>query len=244
MAVRSDDNGTSWSGAYEIPMPYRYTSGKIHNGLHFPDGTAMFGYSWDVRLQQQYKLDTEGDEVVIVGLMVSKDNAKTWSKGPELNTHVEKHASCRHAISGLDEPAFVICPDGSLYMLARSGRSHMYESRSTDGGWTWSEPKPSPLVSHNSPASLCAFGGSKPGILAVWNNSPTDRWPLCAAVSFDQGRSWSRPHVLADTPGQQSSYPNCIQAANGEVVIVWQQDHANTPRTIESARIDPHQLRG
>jgi predicted neuraminidase len=238
MAVRSDDNGQSWSGAYEIPMPYRYTSGKINKGLYLPDGTALFGYSWDVRLQKEQKLDTEGDEVVIVGLMVSKDNGKTWSKGTELTTHVEKHASARHAISGMDEPAFVVCPDGSLYMLARTGRDHLYESRSTDGGRTWSEPTPSLLESHNSPASLCAFGGDRPGILAVWNNSRTDRWPLCAAVSFDKGRSWSRPYVLSHTPGQQASYPDCVQAADGMFVIVWQQDHADGPRTIDLARIE------
>lgn len=242
MAVRSEDNGKSWSSAYEIPMPYRYTSGKINNGLFLPDETAMFGYSWDVRLQKEQKLDTEGDEVVIVGLMVSKDRGKTWSKGPELTTHVEKNASARHAISGLDEPAFVICPDGSLYMLARSGRDHLYESRSGDNGRTWSEPVPSPLVSHNSPASLCAFGGNKSGILAVWNNSPTDRWPLCAAVSFDEGKNWSRPYILADTPGRQASYPGCIQAADGALIIVWQQDHADGPRTIESVRLGLKQL--
>lgn len=242
MAVRSDDNGKSWSGAYEIPMPYRYTSGKINNGLFLPDGTAMFGYSWDVRLQKEQKLNSEGDEVVVVGLMVSKDKGKTWSKGPELTTHVEKNASARHAISGLDEPAFVICPDGSLFLLARSGRDQLYESRSRDNGLTWSGPTPSPLISHNSPASLCAFDGPRPGILAVWNNSRTDRWPLCAAVSFDCGKSWSRPYVLANTPGQQSSYPNCIQAADGVVVVVWQQDHANGPRTIESVRLELKQL--
>jgi len=242
MAVRSLDNGKTWSPAYEIPMPYRYTSGKINNGLVLPNGTAMFGYSWDVRLQKEQKLDTEGDEVVIVGLMVSKDKGRTWSKGPELTTHIEKHASARHAISGLDEPAFVVCPDGSLYMLARSGRDHLYESRSTDNARTWSVPAPSPLISHNSPASLCAFEGQRPGILAVWNNSPTDRWPLCAAVSFTNGKSWSRPYTLANTPGQQSSYPNCVQAADGAFVIVWQQDHADGPRTIDCARMDLNQL--
>ncbi|MCC6239283.1 MAG: exo-alpha-sialidase, partial [Phycisphaerales bacterium] len=119
MAVRSQDNGQSWSGQYEIPMPYRYTSGKINNGLFFPDGTAMFGYAWDSQLQKQHKLDTEGEEVVVVGLMISKDKGKTWSKGPELTTHIEKNDGAVHAISGMDEPAIVICPDGSLYMLAR-----------------------------------------------------------------------------------------------------------------------------
>lgn len=242
MAVRSEDNGISWSRAYEIPMPYRYTSGKIHKGMYLPDGTALFGYSWDTRLQKEHKLDAEGDEVVIVGLMVSKDKGKTWSKGPELATHVEKHAAARHAISGMDEPAFVLCPNGSLYMLARTGRDHLYESRSSDDGRTWSEPSPSPLVSHNAPASLCAFGGPRPGILAVWNNSKTDRWPLCAAVSFDEGRSWSRPYTLADTPGQQSSYPGCVQASDGKFLIVWQQDHPDAPRTIDSTRIGLNEL--
>lgn len=244
MAVRSQDNGRSWSEQYEIPMPYRYTSGKINNGLVGSDGTAMFGYAWDSQLQKQHKLDTEGEEVCVVGLMISKDQGKTWSQGPELTTHVEKNDGAVHAISGMDEPAIAFCPDGSLYMLARTGRDHLYESRSTDGGRTWSEPVPSPLISHNAPASLCAFGGSKPGILAVWNNSRTNRWPLCAAVSFDAGKSWSQPYVLADTPGQQASYPGCTQAADGAFVIVWQQDHAGGPRTIESVRIDLKQLLG
>jgi hypothetical protein len=101
---------------------------------------------------------------------------------------------------------------------------------------------PSSLMSYHAPASLCAFEGERPGWLVVYCNSPKNRWPLCAAASFDSGKTWSAPRELAQIEGFQSSYPGCIQAADGKLVAVWQQDRPNALRTIKAVRFDPSWL--
>ena len=61
-------------------------------------------------------------------------------------------------------------------------------------------------------------------MLAVWCNSPAVRWPLCTAASFDEGRTWTRPHELARHKGFQSSYPTCVQTADGTIVTTYYYD--------------------
>ena len=84
---------------------------------------------------------------------------------------------------------------------------------------------PSPLHGSNAPAALAKFQvGPRRGILCVWDNALV-RFPLCAAVSFDDGKTWSKPKDIAGpTAGKQASYPSCQQAADGTLVAVWQQE--------------------
>ncbi|MEA1952431.1 MAG: sialidase family protein, partial [Planctomycetota bacterium] len=123
-------------------------------------------------------------------------------------------------------------------MLARTGSTHLYESRSTDEGRTWTTARPSPLFGCNAPAALCRFeADGRRGIMCVWNNAIA-RHPLSAAASFDGGKTWSKPKsVSGPTGGPQASYPTCTQAADGTLVAVWQQD---TPggRDIRSAQFN------
>ncbi|MBL7735912.1 MAG: exo-alpha-sialidase [Chitinophagaceae bacterium] len=235
MAVRSEDNGKTWSEVYEIPINHRYVAGKINPGVTLDNGVSFFPYAWDKGLQTKAKISGDNEQNCISGLMLSIDGGLSWKQGPQFM--IRKKKTAKNAINGLDEPAIVKCPDGSLYMLFRTGFDRLYESRSRNGGKTWSAPGPSALKSHDAPAALCEVTGDSPAILAVWNNSENSRWPLAAAMSFDNGKSWTSPKVIAEYPGYQSSYPGCVQAADGTIVIVWQQNHADRPRTIEMKRI-------
>jgi predicted neuraminidase len=223
VAVRSEDSGKTWSKSYDIPMGHRYTSGKINRGIVLRDGTALFGYSWDIALDKTEKITSEGQEECRACLMASTDRGLTWKTISHVTTRDRKLADRVGAINGLDEPALVELSDGAVYMLCRTGLTKLYESRSTDGGKTWSAAAPSPLTSHNAPASLCRIGGKKPGILAVWCNSSTSRWPLCAAASFDDCRTWSTPRRLTERDGHEQSYPACIEAPDGRLVVAWQE---------------------
>jgi hypothetical protein len=122
-------------------------------------------------------------------------------------------------------------------MLVRTGADHLYEARSSDGGKTWTGVAPSSLKGSNAPAALCKFQvGDRRGILCVWDNA-IERFPLCAAASFDGGKTWSNPKDIAGpTNGQQASYPNCDQAADGTLTAVWQQPIANGRWDVRCAR--------
>jgi len=242
VAVRSEDNGKTWSKPYVTPMGHRYTSGKINTGIVLKDGTILFGYSWDAKLEKGGRIKGDSEQVVHAGLMISEDHGQSWSPSEDVVLRYRKSEDNKRAISGIDEPAIVECRDGSVYMLCRTGLDRLYECRSKDGGRTWSPPVASALTSFNAPASLCGFAGEKHGILAVWCNSPRERWPLCVAASYDDGTSWTPPRQLAMVEGFQSSYPGCTKAADGSLVVVWQQARPDRRREILGARFNPEWL--
>ena len=221
--VRSEDNGSTWSKPYEIPMNHRYTCGKTHRGLRLASGTLLMGYSWDVILEEGGTLNSEGTMDLRAGVMRSTDNGETWQNAGD--THATYERVSGGAVSGTDEPAIVELEDGPIYMLMRTGSSHLYEARSFDEGQTWQDVQPSPLRGSNAPAALSRFeDNGRTGIFVVWDNA-AQRFPLCAAASFDGGRTWSPPKDIGfPYTGGQASYPSCEQAPDGTLLAVWQHD--------------------
>jgi hypothetical protein len=121
LAVRSEDSGKTWSDPYQIPMTQRYVAGKINNGIDLGDNALIFGYAWDVMLEKQEAVGSEGAQDYHCGIKVSNDGGMTWVDGPYLAITAPKTAGRTHAINGIDEPAIVELPDKSLYMLCRTG---------------------------------------------------------------------------------------------------------------------------
>lgn len=235
--VRSEDSGHTWSAPYEIPMNRRYTCGKCHRGLRLKSGTLVFGYSWDALCESGATLQAEGEMDLRAGVMRSIDNGETWTNGGDTDADYERVAG--YAVSGTDEPAIVELDDGSLYMLMRTGSTHLYEARSIDEGLTWQGIQPSPLTGTNAPAALSAFDeAGRRGMFVVWDNA-VERYPLCASASFDGGRTWSPPRDIGfPYTGGQASYPSCVQAPDGALLAVWQHDIPGG-RDIRLARFNP-----
>ena len=242
IAVRSEDNGKTWSKPYEIPMGHRYTSGKVNNGIVLRDGSVLFGYTWEAQLDQTERLKAEGNMIERSAVMISLDHGRTWTSGGDAMDDSLKLIDRKEAIAGICEPAIIERSDGSVYMLARTGLEKLYECRSTDGGRSWSKPVASPFTSHNAPAALCHFRGKKPGILVVWDNSPKARWPLCVSASFDDTSTWTAPRKISSLEGIECSYPGCTQASDGMLVVVWQQSTSSGGREILAARFNTEWL--
>ena len=221
--IRSEDNGGTWTSPYEIPMGHTYTCGKCQRAILLQSGEVLMGYSWDVLCEQGRAHQSEGEMDLRAGVLRSLDQGVTWTAGGDTHATYEKVVD--GAVWGTDEPAIVECDDASVYMLMRTGSTHLYEARSTDGGRTWQGVQPSPLLGTNAPASLTRFTqAGRSGVLVVWDNA-RERFPLCAAVSWDGCRSWSAPRDIGcPYTGGQASYPSCVQTADGALVAVWQQD--------------------
>lgn len=91
-------------------------------------------------------------------VMISKDKGKTWTA-----VDVPNSLGCVHM-------NIVVLKDGSLLALYRSRwADYIYSSRSTDGGYTWSEPKPAGLPNNNS--SIQATVLENGHVALVFNNS-------------------------------------------------------------------------
>jgi predicted neuraminidase len=232
-AVKSTDNGETWSQPQEIAIPRQYTPGKQHNAIKLADGSYAMGISWDHWPERGLNARTEGEMNLSSGLLLSKDGLN-WNLYGDMHVFVEKVTP--GSTNGLAEPSIVQLADGEIFMLLRSGGSRHYEARSRDGGITWTPPAPSALIGHNTPTALWRLENTKNDIVAVWNNSPINRFPLCVALSSDGGRTWSQPRILANSKGPQVSYPGLTQTADGAIVAVWQAQRDDGGRDIRYAR--------
>lgn len=239
--MRTSTDGKNWTDEVHIIKPHRYICGKIHQGHRLKDGTLIMGYSWDTWAEQHTPAATEGEMNLKSGVLRSTDGGKTWKPGKDLYADFKKTSP--NATWGLGEPATVVLSDGRILAIMRSGATKAYQSWSNDGGLTWSTPAPGQLTEHNSPVALWKLDHSK-DIFVVWDNSPTGRTPLAAALSHDGGKTWTAPKILADTGGPQVSYPSAVQAADGTLIAVWQQDLGHGKREIRIARFNRAWLLG
>ena len=126
----------------------------------------------------------------------SDDLGKTWKKStkPARFSGIDTH--------GIQEPSIVECKDGSLLMLARTGRGSLHKSLSTDGGLSWSKPEPTTLISASSPSTLWKMPDGR--LFVFYNhakpvgNGYFPRNPFVFSISDDDGQTWSDPWIVDD----------------------------------------------
>jgi len=158
------------------------------------------------------------------GVMRSIDNGLTWHNGGDTDAHTI--ASGRRRLGNRRTGHRRARRRQCLYADA-NGRRPFVRGSQHRSGQDVDSSSPQSIAGQQRPAALCRFQvGQRRGILCVWDNA-IERFPLCAAVSFDDCRLWSTPKDIAGpTDGLQASYPSCDQAADGALVAVWQQQTA------------------
>ncbi|MBM3740891.1 MAG: exo-alpha-sialidase [Acidobacteria bacterium] len=188
----SNDDGKTWTAPKRIPASpapmywmnqhdtsIQLRSGRILNPLYFTSDYRVDKY---IRVQAYY----------------SDDEGGSWKASRAI---IDIPESTR----GAEEPVVVERKDGSILMLIRNITGHVYQSRSSDGGETWTKPEPTSLVAPRSPISVKRIP-STGDLLSVWNESTDKRWPLNVAVSKDDGLTWGRSKTLDATPGVTFAY--------------------------------------
>lgn len=150
----------------------------------------------------------------IAVFFLSDDAGRTWRESRDWRALPVRSGS------GMQEPGAVELSDGRLYAWCRTDVGCQYEMGSEDRGDTWSAPRPSPFLAPCSP--LCIKRIPATGeLLAVWNDHSGrlvpvprkqkgggcwDRTPLVAAISPDDGRSWSRGWRIESDPTRAFCY--------------------------------------
>jgi len=224
LASSSEDGGETWSEPVVIPIPHHYVCGKVHVPVWVDEETLAMGYSYDLPAEKGEAAAGEGGMDLRAGVLLSRDGGKTWTPGGDVHVDVFP--------IGADEPALVRLKNGDLFMVVRTASPRPYETRSHDGGLTWDEPRPSVFQGHNSPTALLRLNDGS--ILRVWDNSPTNRFPLVASLSTDECATWSPPRTITepevDEKGELSyrtaCYPSIAQADDGTIVVVWWETSA------------------
>ena len=141
------------------------------------------------------------------GTYYSDDNGLTWKKSNQVNVppHEAKgfHKGPRWN-HGAVEPSIIELMDGRLWMLIRTAQDNHYESFSTDGGESWTDPVPSRFYGTITMPNIQRLRNGS--ILFIWcNTTPlpelehtddywedvfTNRDAIHAAISDDDGKTW------------------------------------------------------
>jgi sialidase-1 len=138
---------------------------------------------------------------------VSDDGGATWRAGKG-----EADVGKRGAM----EPEVIEQRDGGLLMLMRTQFGRNYAARSTDGGETWDKPVPFGPAAPEAPSTLRRIPSTGDWLL-IFNDSVDpdhhhhgERTPLTAAVSRDEGKTWTHRRNLESDPESTYAYTSLI----------------------------------
>ena len=195
--TESDDAGASWSAARQLALP---AGANLRNPpIQLGNGTTLLPAYSDFWLNALMLRDTDTD-------------GATWNV---------------NAVYGPDEdillqPAVVELSDGTLLMAGRNrgGGSVLYAT-SADRGVTWTRAQRGNLPNPDSAVALTQLRDGR--LLIIFNDSDTQRTPLVAMVSSDDGVSWSGRTVLVDGAGA-FSYPSVVQTSDGVLHVMYSQN--------------------
>jgi hypothetical protein len=185
----------------------------------------------------------------------SNDGGKTW-----LRSGAKLTAPCHEGYNGSNygacEPTLIELKDGRVWMLIRTQDGYLYESYSPDG-IEWSEAKRSRFPSSNSPAFPIRLADGR--MVLFWNNCVMPprvgedgvyggRDALHAAISTDEGQSWSGFREVYADPTRNASppksgdrgtaYPHATVTHEGKILLVSGQGASLRRRFL----IDPEWL--
>ena len=166
----------------------------------------------------------------------SDDGFKTWKRSSDSMTAEGR---------GCHEPTIVELKDGRLYCLLRNTNQCQYFSISEDGGDHWSKPAPTTLASPESPALVKRIP-STGDLLVLWNNvaskSNWPRIPLTAAISKDEGQTWTHYKDIDNRAGCDAAYPSVTFVGDEALVAYysrstdWKRDSEITLRIYDIAQ--------
>ena len=147
--------------------------------------------------------------------IMSEDDGKTWKEMPPLGF------PCVMTFSSM-----VKLKDGSylgLYHKGPEGKDRsplgVFQTISTDGGFTWSDPKVVAAVDEKNPCEPCVFRSPDGNQLCCLLRENTHKGNSLMMFSNDEGNSWSTP---VDTPwGLTGDRHKEVYTSDGRLVICF-----------------------
>ena len=217
----SDDEGQSWSKPSLINKhnthgaPHMDTLVQLESGRLVLPVRTTFGVNSKIHKKSGRSGIVAGNEMRMGGhghypemditfCYLSDDGGKNWIKsdGYIFGWHKKGYGG----IWQCDEPVAVDLGSNRVMLLMRTQIGHLYKSVSEDGGYIWSIPEPSGLVSAYAPCMVRRIPATG-DLLCVWNQvSPEEmkqgceRSRLSCAISKDNGETWTHFKTIASEP--------------------------------------------
>ncbi len=220
---RSFDEGATWGDPIEcVTDGVAYYVLNNDRVIQLRDGRILFAVS---RLSAP---DGSWDEKGTVIAYYSDDNGTTWRRGGTVAAVVQGESRVT-----FQEPGVVELRDGRILLWIRTDAGYQYVCHSSDRGETWTVPRPSSFVSPLSPASIKRLPTGD--LLALWNDHAARpemktrgpawahgaRTPLAAALSRDDGETWSAARLLEDDPDGWFCYSSIQPLDDGTVLLAY-----------------------
>jgi hypothetical protein len=227
-----DSNSPTWSQPKRIwhgaalNKPVVLSSGEWLINVSLWDYSKIWPYIKDrKKLPQGFReMYKELDEYRRLNIFSSVDQGKSW----------QLKGYAKFEDPDFDESMIVERKDGSLWMLARTGKG-LYETSSTDQGKTWTAPVPAAgILNTNSRHFLRRLYSGN--LLLIKHGRQIDyyvdgttefkrykgRSHLTAFISTDDGKTWKGGLCLDDR--SLVTYPDGIQAPDGMIYICYDRD--------------------
>ena len=220
----SDDGGKTFGKPrpIDIGWPFDATSDAI---LQLRDGTLLLPL---------YGRKT-GDTKDRAAVAFSKDGGLTWNKTDPVTIAYDEADKI-----DFQEPALVLLPDGTIRCSLRTTNVgyHAYESRSTDGGRTWSKPIDTGLRGH----AACLLHHSSGVIFQAYRSWTEDgKMRGVAAVFCDPGKPWDpKKEFTIMLVGGDCAYPSAVELSDHSIFCVF---YAREHRAVEAAVISPESIK-
>ena len=222
----SEDDGKTWSPVTYLPAgllgPVRAKPIRLSDGTWLAGTSVEAGYRWDTPADVPYRTWAAWVER-------STDRGATWTKHGPVGIAGELY--------GVIQPTLWEISDGEVRMFMRSTEriGRIAVSSSKDGGRTWTPARATELPNPNAGIDVVQLRDGR--LVLIYNHLPRGRDAIHLAVSKDEGKTWSDPHVLETEQGE-FSYPAVIQSSDGRVHVTytWKRTH------IRHLIIDPHKL--
>lgn len=219
--VRSLDGGKTW----ELPQ-------KVQTGYAAATTTMIQLKSGEVVVSAQ-NLDYENARHYALSL-VSDDEGASWKSSNRLDLGGRGHHD------GCYEGTLVELDDQRVWYCIRTNKDWFWNAYSEDGGRTWIKTEPG-LPASSSPAMLTRLKSGR--IMLTYNplypegesdfprraglfseNAASwQREELAVRFSEDEGRSWSRPLVIARCKGAWLAYPFVSEVQPGRIWLTTMQ---------------------
>lgn len=145
--------------------------------------------------------------------LFSEDHGRTWHRGAQVPGE-----------QGLDEDQLVELADGQILLDARQhGGPHRWTATSTDGGRTWSQPRPgrpvTPVCCAIERYTLKSAGDDRDRILWTGPKGP-GRNKLIVLTSYDEGRTFTNERLISDEP---AAYSDLTVLKDKSVGVLWER---------------------
>ncbi len=219
----SVDNGQIWSKPVQVDFGHTYT-GALNSMLRLSSGRLLAPLSY---------IGANKTGKFVSMAVYSDDNGATWHGSETDLAGAGEGGEANMGENGMIEPVVVELASGRVWMLVRTTLGRLYSSFSDDAGANWARPEPTQFETSNSPAGILRLHDGR--LVIVWNNCngepllggvSYDRHALHAAISTDDGVSWTNPAELVRKADDESvhaqyCYPFLVESAPGQVLVMY-----------------------